>query len=141
MKNEFTPETTTKRKPKPVAKKGVQILIEDKNIAFLIEEGCRLDSAKKAIESSLTGIKSELEVLDPGKYITDEGSTVNISTSPKYSAIDPSEAKIALRAKRLGKNFMACVSVSISALKRHLSDDELDELRTVEGTTRKHSFK
>lgn len=133
-------KVTQYRKPKPNNKKTI-IPVDDPTTALLINEGCRLDKEKKDIESKLAGIKTELEMLEVGKYKTDIGSIVTVSESDSYSAIDPAGAKALLRSKRLGKNFLSCVKVSVTDIKRHLSEEELETLRGVTGVIRKYSFK
>jgi len=118
------------------------VCVQDKTTIALIEEGHKASTAFKDAEERLRGIKTELEYLDAGSsYKTPSGKSVTISNSPVYSAIDPAEAKVALRAKRLGRNFLACVKVNVAFIQRHLSDQEMDTLREVVTHTRKHSFR
>jgi len=118
-----------------------QILIQDTVIESLINEGCKLDKQAKIIEEKLKGIKTELQVLEIGRYRTTAGKTVNISQLPIYSEISPESVKTALRDKRLGKNYSKCVKVNITNLKRFLSDQEIGNLRDVVEYSRRHSFK
>ena len=118
-----------------------QILIQNTVIESLINEGCKLDKQAKIIEEKLKGIKTELQVLEIGRYRTTAGKTVNISQLPIYSEISPESVKTALRDKRLGKNYSKCVKVNITNLKRFLSDQEIGNLRDVVEYSRRHSFK
>lgn len=124
-----------------MAKKIPVVQVSDDNVVYLIEEGCKLDAKKKLIEEKLEGIKTELTALTAGaKYKTPKGKIVTISSSPVYSAIDPSRAKRALLDKRLGKTFFSCVKVHVTEFIKHVTDSELSELRKVTGHIRKHSF-
>jgi len=117
------------------------VQVTDDSVVFLIEEGCKLDRRKKAIEEKLEGIKTELAVLTAGaKYKTPKGKIVTISSSPIYTTIEPSKAKRALLDKRLGKAFFSCVKVHVTEFVKHFSLDEMDELRKIDGYQRKHSF-
>ncbi len=117
------------------------IKVKDEVMHELIETGSKLDAEIKLRQVKLKEIKEDLETYTAGKYITENGKSVTISESPKFSEIKPEEAKKALRAKRLGKNFSACTKIVITVLQRFLSDQELGTLRTVESYTRKYSFK
>ena len=123
-------------------KNNVKIIkVGDDRLNKQINEGVTYDREIKRLQTLLVEIKESFADLDPGKYMTDGGNTVTISEAPKYSAIVPEEAKKALREKRLGKNFMSCVSIGVTKLKRFLSDEELEGLRSIESHTRKYSFK
>lgn len=117
------------------------IKVKDKKLAEKIEEGAKLDAEIKLRQTKLKGIKEDLSTQKPGKYITEEGRLVTISEAPKYTDIPPETAKKALREKRLGKNFMECIKVVVTPLKRYLSDQEIGTLREVDSYTRKYSFK
>ena len=106
-----------------------------------INDGVTYDREIKRLQTLLTEIKEGMEELTPAKYMTPGGNTVTISESPQYTTIVPEEAKKALREKRLGKNFMSCVSVGVTKLKRFLSDEEFEHLRSVDDYSRKYSFK
>lgn len=117
------------------------IKVQDDHIEHLIDEGCRLDAQIKDLADKLSGIKTELEVLSKGKHKTTDGNCVTVSEMAQYSVIEPEEAKKALREKRLGRNFLLCVKVNITNLKRYLSDQEMEGLRSIESYSRRYSFK
>lgn len=115
----------------------------DTKVAALIREGAALDTDIKLAQSRLKKIKEKLtKALDKGTYIDPKSmSSVTISVTPKYSDITPDDAKKALREKRLGKHFHECVKVSVTPLKRYLSDTEISKLREVVGHSERCSFK
>lgn len=117
------------------------IKVSDVDMESKIHKGARLDKKIKLLQEQFKGIKEDLSKSKPGKYITEEGHSVTISETPKYTDIQPETAKKALREKRLGKNFMECIKVVIAPLKRYLSDQEIGTLREVDSYTRKYSFK
>ncbi len=117
------------------------IRVSDPKLAATINKGAELDTEIKWMQEQLKGIKEDLSTQDPGKYITEAGRSVTISESPKFSDVTPEAAKKALREKRLGKNFMECIKVVITPLKRYLSDQEIGTLREVVDHVRKYSFK
>ena len=117
------------------------VKVMDDNLSKRINNGVTHDREIKRLKTLLTEIKEGMEDLEPAKYMTPGGNTVTISETPKYTLIAPEDAKKALREKRLGKNFMSCVAVGVTKLKRFLSDQEIECLRDVEEQTRKYSFK
>jgi len=117
------------------------IKVGDAEFAQTINKAVRLDKQMKAFKLELDAIKTELDAAEPGKYLTEEGNTLTISESPKFSDVTPDDAKKALREKRLGKNFHECIKVNVTCLKRFLSDQELGILRDVVTYTRRYSFK
>ncbi len=119
-----------------------QQTVKKKVLSRLINEGAELDVEIKALTARIKEIKGDLtEKMDVGTYVTEEGHSVTISESPKFSDISPENAKKALREKRLGKNFMGCIKVAITPLKRYLSDQEIGTLREVLAYSRRYSFK
>lgn len=117
------------------------IKVKERKVANQINTAAELDAEIKLLQMKLASIKDELGGVDPGKYVTSDGHTVTISESPKFSEITPDAAKKALREKRQGKNFMECIKVAVTPLKRYLSDQEIGTLREVTTYTRRYSFK
>ena len=123
-------------------KKKIEVIkVKDKWTIKRINEGVTHDREIKRLQTLMAGTKEDLADLKPAKYMTPGGNTVTISTTPKYTDIAPEEAKKALRMKRLGMNFMSCVTIGVTKLKRFLSDQEIESLRKIESYTRKCSFK
>jgi len=121
---------------------GYTMLVKDKNIAKLINEGALLDTEIKKLAKDFKEVKSELDdELDKGTFVTSKGHALTISCSKRYSDIAPEEAKTALRKKRLGKNFMNCIKVNLTELRKLLTDEEINKLRVAAGNTTKMSFK
>jgi hypothetical protein len=118
------------------------MLVKDKEIANLINAGAKLDENIKALTKEFKAIKDELkDKLDKGTYVTSKGRALTISCSKKYSDIQPEKAKEALRKKRLGRNFMHCVKVNLTELRKLLTDADIKNLRVAAGSIVKMSFK
>ena len=118
------------------------MLVKDKETAQLINAGAKLDEKIKALTKEFKEIKEDLkERLDKGTYVTKGGRSLTISCSKKYSDIPPEKAKEALRKKRLGRNFLNCVKVNLTELRKLLSDADIKELRVSAGSIIKMSFK
>lgn len=117
------------------------VKVTDDVLIRQIERGAKVNAKIKVLTAELKGIKEDLSKLEPNKYLTDDGNAVTISEAPRFSDVSPELAKKALRGKRLGNNFMDCVKVAITPLKRYLSDQEIGTLRETVGYTRKYSFK
>lgn len=109
--------------------------------AKLINNGAQLDDELKLLKDELSEVKDDLGFLSAGKHVTSEGNSVTVSETDVFSEISPESAKMALREKRLGKNFLDCVKVAITPLKRYLSDQELGTLRKVVKQSRRYTFK
>ena len=116
--------------------------VKRKELAKIIDAAANIDAEIKNLKIKLDGYREDLDSdLDPGKYITTGGHSVTVSETTTYTEIDPTKAKKALKAKRQGKFFPDCVKIALTQLKRYLSDQELEELREVKGTSRRYSFK
>jgi hypothetical protein len=109
--------------------------------ALLLSEGCKLDAAKKEIEKRLKEIKEELNLEQEGQYTNSEGDRISISYTKNYSEPDPKEIYSLMKTKKLGKFFWKCVKLSITELKKYISENEVNSFRKELDPIKRHSFK
>ena len=93
------------KKAKPVVK-----IMKGKK-ALLIAEGCKLNKKKKDAEKRLAEIKIEIDLTADGTYKNEAGDSLVISSSEKFTEIEPKKVLAYLKKMKMGARFPETIKI------------------------------
>jgi len=96
---------------------------------------------EKKNNTRLTTIEESLNDLKPGTFVTKKGSQVIVETKENRTWPSPEAVKEWLKSHRLGNSFNDVIKVQMGALKKVMSDTDIDSITALINKTKKITFK
>ena len=124
-----------------MAKTTAVTKVTDKHYTALIEDGYDLDQKIKKLTADFNAIKEEVKGLGDGTFMTKKGRSVVISSTPKYTDVNPTEAFKWLKKNGFKSQFDSVFKVAITGLKKLTGDAVLNGMRQEVTSTVRASFK
>ena len=125
---------------KIIKKKAVNKIMKGKK-ALLIAEGCKLNTQKKAVVKRLDEIKVEIDLAEDGTYKNEAGDVLVISSSDKFSDIEPKKVMAYLKKNDMKARFSEVIKVQITPLKKIVPESIIDKWKVALDPVIKFSWK
>lgn len=132
-----------KAKPKTQIEEAKILMELDKKAKLLIDEASTIRKRMKADETRLEEIKTELKKyeLPKGVYVASKGGVLDLTYKKSFSPPTPIALYEWMKAKRMGKMFFSCITVSGKDTIATIGEEAYNSLRTENKSIPQMAFK